>query len=445
MNGTRLHKLWDQLTSSYWFVPMLVTAAMVGAGFALVAVDRAYGPDALPSWIDASQPDSARALLATIASASITIASLTFSITIVALTLATSTFGSRLLYNFMRSRVNQFVLGGFVGIYAYCLTVMQSVRSLAGASFVPNVAVQTAVVLAIAGIGVLVFFIHHISQSIQATSVVSTVSADLRQSIDRFFSPERAPEEAVEERLRGDVPELRDDTQTIHADRGGILQVVDAQSLVALAREHETCLHLVRRPGDYVVEGAALAHVGDGRELPDDAVARVRDQFVLGTRRTLVQDVEFALQQLVEIAVRALSPGINDPFTACSCIDELTTGLARIMTKGTLTRLLHDDDGTLRVVLDVTDFDGLSNAAFDQIRQHARDGVAVRIKLLESLTELGLLATRTTQLDSLARHARAVFDDEDRDDLRAPDLRELRDRRQRLDAAIDRRRRQLAG
>ncbi|MFN3241954.1 MAG: DUF2254 domain-containing protein [Planctomycetota bacterium] len=439
MKGSRLHKLWDQLTSSYWFVPLVVTGMMIALGFALVALDRSPTSVDWISWMDASQPEGARALLSTIAGATITIASLTFSITIVALTLASGQFGNRLLYKFMRSRVSQCALGTFVGVFAYCLVVLQSVRSGPAEPFVPRLATSLAVAFAIAGVGLLVYFIHHVALSIQATTIIASVSEDLRDSIERFFPADRDGSRDDDDREASAAP----DGQAVRAARGGILQVVEADGLVAIAKEHGACFHLERRPGDYVVEGTALARLCGDTRVDDDVLQRAAQQFVLGRRRTLIQDVEFALQQLVEIAVRALSPGINDPFTACSCIDELASALARIMTKGELPGGIRDQDGVLRVALDVTGFDGLTAAAFDQIRQHAARSVAVRIRLLDRLRVLAGLAARDEHLAAIEQQAVATFDGEG-DGLVDKDLRDLRARRERFDRTLAQRRGELS-
>tara|TARA_R110002072_G_scaffold25443_2_gene84953 strand:- start:1097 stop:2404 length:1308 start_codon:yes stop_codon:yes gene_type:complete len=432
MTFTRIRKLWDSLTSSYWFVPLILIVAALLAAKILTAIDRGRLLADLPTWLDAGQPESARVVLSTIASSTITIASLTFSITIVALTLASGQFGSRLLYNFMRSRVNQFVLGAFVGIYVYCTMVLQSIRSGTEDLFVPHLAVTVALGFAVTGSAILIFFIHHIAKSIQVTSVITAVRTDLCKSIERFFPERTAGDDAP-------TPRLQDTKKTadVRAICSGIVQAIDIAGLAKLANEHDVRIHLRRRPGDYVIEGAVLAELHGTGTLPASAACDMQALFVFGSRRTLIQDVEFAMLQLVEIAVRALSPGINDPFTACSCLDELGSGIASIMLRSSIATTVQDKDGVVRVVVDTTTFEGIVNAAFNQIRQHGQGDVAVVIKILDVLRELCLLADRDEHFAALQSQAQATFQAALQGDHHERDREEIRTRYERVIAVCD--------
>jgi uncharacterized membrane protein len=353
-------------------------------------------------------PEGARAVLTTIAGSMITIASLTFSITIVALTLASSQFGSRLLYNFMRDRANQVVLGIFSGSFIYCLLVLRAIRTSSGADFIPHASLLGAVGAALASIAVLIFFIHHVAESIQADTVVSNVSHELQDCISRFFPEDCDEEQEDGEEVERIVSRARGRGIRIHARRDGIVQAIDMAGIRACATANDVEIVLECRPGHYVIEGAVVARVVPS--LEDAAAASIQSAFVTGHRRTLVQDAEFALQQLVEVAVRALSPGINDPMTAMRCIDELSAGLAKIMVRADLPRIVRDDGGRARIVRDAPDFAGLLSAAFNQIRQHGERDLAVTIRLLDRIRDLIPFARKPSQLPPLLRQAKMAYD-----------------------------------
>lgn len=444
---TRLTDLWEALQSSLWFVPALMALAAAAVALAAEHVDLVLAAAGIHQlgMIYRGDPAGARALLSTVAGSMITVAGVAFSITVVALSLTSSQFGPRLLRNFMRDRGNKVVLGTFIATFVYCLIALRAVRGTGAEGFVPAVSVSLGLVLTGASLGVLVYFIHHVASSIQAESVVEAVGRDVEAAMDRIF-PARGgpPAEVVEEtdpvvedaerrkREEGSRPGLASRTS-------GYIRAIDETRLVEIAAKEGLLLRLLRRPGHFVVEGEPLVEVvGSGEEMAADLADRIRGAFLLGGQRSQEQDPEYGIRQLVEVAVRALSPGINDPFTAIGCIDWLSSALTRIAGRPMLSPRRRDAQGRTRLLADPVTFAGILAAAFDQIRQCSQATPAVAIRILEALESI----------------ARGVRDDERREAIRdqaervirgiasaEPDLADQRDaerRHQRVLAALGR-------
>ncbi len=405
-------KYWDQVRSSFWFIPsLMVIAAAVLAAIAVWSDDvAAGGAITVPRFAWVGSPEGATAVLGTIAGSMITIAGVVFSLTLVALSLASSQFGPRLLRNFMRDSTNQFVLGTFVATFLYSLLVMRAIQPGAEGDFVPHISVNISVVLALASIGVLIYFIHHISLSIQADEIIARVALELEQGIDRLF-----PDELGEDVPRVDEGASRseswfDDAATIRAVDEGYLQIVDADTLLELAKSSSTILRLECRPGDYIVAGTPIVFVAPSSAVRDELIDAIRAALVVGNQRSTAQDVEFAAQQLVEIAVRALSPGINDPFTAMTCIDRLGSGFCRLACRKIPSSTRLDDAGEPRIVAPVVTFERMVAPALSMIRQSARADVAVTLRLLDAIRVVGSCVRRDADREVLVRHANLVHD-----------------------------------
>lgn len=406
----------------------MVTGAILLA-LGMTALDR-QNPEIATStlsWIYTGSPDGARSLLSTIAGSMISVAGVTFSITIVALSLASSQLGPRLLKNFMRDRGNQIVLGTFVAVFTYCLLVLRVIRSGDDVAFVPHLSVTLAMLLAIASLGVLIYFFHHVSTMIQAQYVIASIGRDLEAGIARLFAS--PPENRrYEYQLRGkdDIPaDFDDNTAFVTARASGYLQAIDYETLHTIASKNDLLLQLLYRPGDFVARNNQIIAVYPAGGLSDEVQKRLHNAHTLGASRLHIQDVEFAIDQLVEIAVRALSPGINDPFTAIACLDQFSTTLSGLAERAIPSGYYYDTDGRLRMISDAVTFEGIIHGAFDQIRQHGKSDVAVTIRLLEVIAII-LARTRTdaqrrvlVQQAELIKRAsdEAVFEEYDRQDI----------------------------
>lgn len=381
-------------------------------------------------WLWKGGTDGARSILSTIAGSMITVAGVVFSITIVALTLASSQFGPRLLRNFVRDTVNQVVLGTFVATYLYCLLVLREVRDINETSFVPYLSVTMAVALTTASLGMLIFFIHHVALSIQAENMVASVAAELRESIATLF-PEKAgtgkppSPDALELEKRFD----QEKPARVLADKGGYVQAIELEAVMQCAKENDLILRLLKRPGEFICAGGTLAEILPAARGSKDLTSRVAEAHIIEARRTPRQDAEYCVNQLVEIAVRALSPGINDPFTAIACIHWLGDGMSQAVEHEMPARHRFDDEGALRVVAKVATFEGLADAAFNAIRQYGAASPSVAICLLETFAEIVPHTVRGEDLEALALHAEKTA----RDALgHSPDPRDAADIEERI-------------
>ena len=372
--------------------------------------------------------EGASSLLGAIAGSMITIAGVVFSMTLVALSLASSQLGPRLLRNFMRDTTTQMVLGTFVATFLYCLLVLRTIRRAEEIAFVPHLSVTFGVLLAVVSVGVLIYFIHHVSVSIQANEIVARVGTELIEGIERLF-PENigrgAPRIPTEPPDAGFLDTFDREARPIGSAGEGYLQFVDGDDLIALAIQEDVVIRLERRPGQYVVATRPLAIVWPGNKVTDQLIDRVNSAFALGNQRTSGQDIEFAVNQLVEIAIRALSPGVNDPFTAMVCVDRLGSALCRLAELDMPSPYRHDTQDQIRVITPVFTFPDVTDAAFNQIRQYGRSSTAVTIRLLETIAEVAGSAHRPEDCAALLRHAKMIargasdgsLEDEDRQEV----------------------------
>ena len=363
-------------------------------------------------WIYSGGAEGASLLLGTVAGSMIAIAGTVFSMTLVALSLASSQLGPRLLRNFMRDTANQLVLGTFVATFVYCLLVLRTIRRADEAAFVPHLAVSIGVLLAMVSIGVLIYFIHHVSVSVQADEVVAQVGREVEEGIDRLFpghlgKPASEASAAVGE---NDLPAaFAREACPVGALEDGYLQQIDADALMKLAGEEDLLLRLECRPGHYLVKGRTMVMVWPGERVTDSLVKKMNATFVLGDQRTATQDLEFSFHQLVEIAVRALSPGVNDPFTAIACVDRLGSGLCRLAECDMPSPRRFDADGRLRLVSPESPFAGVVDTSLNQIRQSARSNPAVAIRMLGAIAQIADHVRHAEDTACLQRHAGMII------------------------------------
>ncbi|MEZ5091869.1 DUF2254 domain-containing protein [Nocardioides sp.] len=427
----RLIRLVDQLRVSFWFLPaLLLLAATVLAWGALLA-DAAHDG----TWgglLFNGGPQGARTILGTIAGSMVTVGTTVFSITMVALTLASSQFGPRMLSNFLRDRGNQLTIGLFLAVFLYSLIVLRGVHDRAGG--VPNLAVSLAIVLAVAALMVLVYFIHHIATSIQVMNLVQLLADDLSAGLDSSVPEAGESPDVVVTR-----PELPPPGHAVDAASSGYVQYVDRSALVRRAAERDLVLRLLVRPGRFVVAGSPLARAwtADGRAATDEQCADLAALVSVGPRRSIAQDVEFPIRQLVEVGLRALSPGINDPTTATACLNQLSVGLSRVADRPMPPDVHPDGDGVARLVQEgPLTWARLVGGAFDQLRQAAGGHVVVHLHLLEALTTIAGRTTRLDRLTVLRRQGDLVWEAAQQAVAQAADLEVVRQRHAALLAAV---------
>ena len=407
----RLLRFWDTLRASYWFLPGLLTLTAIGASQGVVALDRAlYGTEVgLMGWLHgAGEPEGARALLSTIAGSMITVAGVTFSILVVALSLASAQFGPRLLRGFLRDRGNQTVLGTFIATFVYCLLVLQHVPVQPGTTRVPVFAVALALLLALVGVGMLIYFIHHAATSIQASQVIAVAGSELDEAIRQTF-PARDEEGGTDHPLTVEegLPDgFEEECVDVTAKDSGYVQEIDTDGLLELAVEHGLVIELRHGRGSFVVADRPLARVTG--ELDDETEEAIADMLILGSGRGSSRDVERGVEQLAEVAVRALSPGINDPFTAGQALRRLGQSLTLMADRKLPTPVFHDDEGNRRLLVPMPAVSELLHLAFDQPRHYGRSDPHVPVEILEILTSVGVRARQRGLRRELLHHAEVV-------------------------------------
>jgi uncharacterized membrane protein len=410
----KILNFWYRLQTSFWFMPALMTASAIFLSFITTAVDKdfLYRESAQHWWIYSGGPDGARTVLSVIAGSMISVAGVVFSITIVVLSLASSQFGPRLIRNFMNVRANQMVLGTFVATFTYCILMLRTVNASVEARFVPGFSVTIAIVMSLFGLGVLIYFIHNVSESIQAQNIIARVRRDLDAAVDRIF-PERLGQE--EDLSLGPIERDYDIPTTcnsevcqVTAEHSGYLQTVDNDALMQIAVEENLLIHLDYRPGNFITRGSVLVTVWPGDKVDGNLSTKINAIFIVGPERTLEQDVEFAISQLVEIAVRALSPGINDPITAITCIDWLGAILCQLASRKMPSSHRYDQQNRLRVICKLFTFEGMVDAAFNMIRQNSQSVATVSIHLLETIATVAAQIRKKQDRAALLRHAALV-------------------------------------
>lgn len=399
--------IWDALRSSLWFVPTLFVLGSIVLAQGMIEIDHALPVGKLESWLPrvfSVGPAGARSVLATIAGSMISVAGVAFSITIVALSLASSQYTSRILRNFMRDRANQAVLGAFVGIFVYCLWVLRTISegSDESYSFVPPMAILMAVVLALVGIACLIFFIHHIARTIQAEHIILAATNETLSAVERLF-PEAMGEGPGTGEGASELPGMPGedaDWRSIPARSTGYLQSVDEQGLMDFAHDRGVVVRVEFCVGEFVVEGAALASLtappppasaAATNQPGGDTAGELRGLIAMGGQRTMVQDASYGIRQIVDVALKALSPGVNDTTTAVSCVEHLTAIMARVAERKMPSRF-RLKDGQVRVIVQRPSFEALLGGAFDQIRQSAGGNVATLGALVDGLA---VIAERT--------------------------------------------------
>jgi uncharacterized membrane protein len=416
----------EALRTNLWLVPTveIVLAVALFAGTQLL--DRAAYDGSLhfPAWVISGTADAARQILTAIAAAVITVVTLVFSITIVTLTLASTQFGPRMLRNFIRDRITQFTLGTFVATFVYAVLTLASIGPDSHGEFVPHASITMTLLLVVVDVAVLVVFIDHIAKSIQLPQVIASIAGDLSRAIDADAGLPLAAAKAGPS-LAEAIVRLDEDSGVVRAPGSGYLQFVRLDTLIDIATRSRAVIRLLHRPGHFVVEGQPLADVWPADAAPGVARA-LGGAHATGPHRTLTQDLSFAVDQLVEIAIRALSPAVNDTFTALACIDWLGDGLCKIADRWKPNAVHRDRTGRVRVITVTVGFTRLVERAHEKIRQASGGMPAVMIRQLEGLTKVMPHTTNSGQREVLLEQAemilrtseRTVQEEADRADVR---------------------------
>jgi uncharacterized membrane protein len=413
-------RLADRLGSSYWFVPSVMAVLAIVLATGMIRLDVAHGSkwiDSVP-WLYAARANGARQMLSSIGGSMITVAGTVFSVTIAAVVYASGQYGPRLLTNFMRDRGNQVTLGTFIATFIYCLLVLRTVRSAdesGGYSFVPDLSLLVAVGLALCSIAVLIFFIHHVPSKIHINSVIEEIGDGLLGAIEERFprfigdprpDDDRAERAIVPRTFRKDAS--ADDAEhrrLVRAKRTGYVMMIDEDALLSVARDHDLVLRLQYQSGDFAHAGRALAEAHPVDRCDEEACARIRDAFSLSSRRSTLQDLRFLVDELVEIAARALSPGVNDPFTALTCMDWLSAGLSNLASRDIPSHLRVDKDGALRVIAHPVSFEAMIDRSFGALAQYCAADMVAALRFVRALGEVALDCDHPDRRDIISSYA----------------------------------------
>ncbi len=401
MNGQMRARL-EAIQTSYWFIPSLMALAAVLLGAGMVWLDVWLGTSWIKgvSWYQQIGVDGAREVLSTIAGSMITVAGVVFSITIVALSFASSQYGPRVLTNFMSDRGNTVTLGTFIATFLYGLTVLRTIRAGEDDNFVPQLAVMVGMALALCSIGMLIFFIHHVPQSIHVNNIVARIGKLLVDDAGKRF-PDLIGEPASEQESRDDPPSLDPAAGCVRGTRTGYIQVIDEAGLLACAGDADMLVRLRYRPGDFIIAGRILADISPADAVNDDLCEAVRGCFTTGNKRTPENDIMFLVSELVEIAARALSPGINDPMTAVTCLDWIGAGGTEFARRKLPHPVRLDDDGVARVIALPIDLERFVELSFGRLRHYVAADMIASLHFLRIIGEVAAECRRRDQVDFL--------------------------------------------
>jgi uncharacterized membrane protein len=377
------------LRGGFLIRPLTIALALGCAGALLSWLEETY--PAVSAWVPTilfpshADPQVAQVILAGIATSIMTVVSIVFAILLMTLTLASMQFSPRIIVSFSRDRVTQWTLGAFLGAFCYCMAALPAARSFPR-PFAPVATVLGAMALALICVGLLLYFIHHISEAISVNHIVDRIAAETEAVID-----ETMPEPHRLDRLI-DADSLRpnpSETAVLTGD-SGYIRFVDTRRLVALAKQYHVTIRVLRRVGHFVPAGIPLMMVSKGNRLTPEGTAALLAAFDFGPTRTLQQDVEFGVLQIVDIALKAISPAVNDPTTALGCVDQLSRILIRFASREPPEKLLYDPPGIVRAGIGWIRFERLLDAAFEQIRMYSKTDVAVSLRLLRALGDIAV-------------------------------------------------------
>ena len=402
----RLLAWWAELQDTLWFIPTVGTLLCSTLALTLVNLDQHLGLATFVqkhAWLFGGGADGARGVLTAIAGSLVTVIGTVFSIQIVALQLASSQYTPRVLRQFTGDRVNQVVLAAFIGTFTYALLVLRSVRAAdaQAPAFVPILSVSMAILLALVCVGLLILFIHHSARSIQASVIIARVTTDTIGQVEQLFRAAPSTPPVSPGRLPAEEP------AAVEVDEGGYLQHIDADNLCELAEREGLTVRVLQPVGAFLHRGATIAEVWPRDRVDDRIDGQVDAAFVLGIERTIDHDVAFGFRQLADIALKALSPGINDPTTAMHAVDRLGEILILLGSRRPPSRFITVGE-RIAVELPTIRFADLVDLAFTQIRLYGASDVVVMAHLMATLGRIAAIVPESERA-ILRHHARRIL------------------------------------
>lgn len=416
--------LLDRLQSSLWVVPLGVVLAMIVAAQTLMALDARFNVDL--KLMSGAGVDAARSMLQAVASSMITVAALVFSLTLAVLAQVSAQYTSRVIRNFLRDRLNQLVLGIFLGIYAYCLVALHGIGGEEGD--IPALTALGGFIAALAGVVFLVFSIHHLTRSMQIENILASIEDEALPVFERIYPEDEADDEGGRDDA---MPSLPENGAPVRANSSGYIQDINVAALLDVAETLDTVIHVPHRVGDFIAPGQILALLDERAPADEKFAEAVRDAFSTGRMRSIQQDPAFGLRQFVDVALKALSPGINETTNAVMVLDRIGV-LLRVLAERPLPARERLKDGRLRLVVERADMEDLIRLSFDQIRRCGSDNPAVLGRMLSVLAELTAVACNARRQALLRAYAQRVMATAERNVEDPGDLAWLRGEHRRL-------------
>lgn len=403
-----LGHLMYNLRGGFLVRPLLIALVFGGIGAGLSALEELYpgSSDWVPTILFPSNqdPQVAQIILSSIATSMMTVVSIVFAILLMTLTLASMQFSPRIIVTFVNDQVTQQTLGIYLGTFLYCLAALPAARTVP-TPFSPILTVLGAMVLAVACVGWLLFFINHISQAISVNHIVDRLARETETMIDTMMPKPRQPGSALvslpDEPSPYDAPVL--------SAVSGYVRTIDTGQLLTVAKANRLTVRVLRRVGHFVPAGVPLLTISKAKRLTPELSDDLRRAFRLGPTRTLEQDIEYGILQIVDIALKAISPAVNDPSTAISCVDQLSSILIRFAAREDPITQLYDPPGMLRVSIPYVGFERLVESAFEQIRSYSRTDVAVSLRLMRAFTDIALTLPNSPYRQLLAEQGRRLL------------------------------------
>jgi uncharacterized membrane protein len=387
--------------------PLAIALVLGAAGAVLSSLEESIGE--VSSWIpkvlfpSQQDPGVAQIILSSIATSIMTVVSIVFAILLMTLTLASTQFSPRILISFVRDRTTQWTLGVFLGTFSYCMAALPAARALPH-PFVPAATVSGAMLLALGCVAWLIYFIHHISQSISVNHIVDRIARETELVIDEFMPYASNPFRLDD---LDDVPSSEEGA-TVLSRKSGYIRYVDIGRLVALARGYGIWVRLERRVGHFVPAGVPIIGISRPERVSPEREVHLLAALDMGPTRTMQQDVEFGIIQIVDIALRAMSPAVNDPSTAISCVDQLSRIIIHWLGRQPPKSRYYAPPHVLRLVITWITFQGLIDTAFDQIRHYATADLAVSLRLIRAFHDIARAAKQPNEQELLVALARRV-------------------------------------
>ena len=396
------------LRGGFLIRPLAIALALGTAGAVLSSLEESFSQ--VSSWIpqvlfpSQQDPGVAQIILSSIATSIMTVVSIVFAILLMTLTLASTQFSPRILVSFVRDRTTQWTLGVFLGTFSYCMAALPAARTLPH-PFVPAATVSGAMLLALGCVAWLIYFIHHVSQSISVNHIVDRIARETELVIGEHMPYAGSP-------FRLDDLEHGSSGETgaaVLARRSGYIRYVDINRLVSLAREYGIWVRLERRVGHFIPAGVPIIRISRPDRVSPEREVHLLAAIDLGPTRTMQQDVEFGIIQIIDIALRAMSPAINDPSTAISCVDQLSRIMIRWLSRDPPKSRYYAPPHVLRLVVPWITFQGLLDTAFDQIRHYAIADLAVSLRLIRACHDIASATKRRDEQALLVELARRVL------------------------------------